>query len=592
MTEMTEIQKDNNLLEQIVKEHFEFKKDHYGADIKILQYEEYAKVKDITQINLTEILNLNLNLNLNCIMINLEKDIERYNSATKELNKIGIHNFVHLKGTYWKTKNVLSSDLTNIINFLSNFTQIQNLHAITFDQFSRASDPNIKIQDGPLACYCSHLRAMQYGYENFSHYTIIIEDDISITNTQNIELCIKEIIKSEWDIILLNANPKSFKYSVNQKLPYYKLTGPFHSTHFYIINNKCFTTLFKNLYPITDQVDDLIARLYDKLIIYNIEDCVYQKNFSTNTQNNINAIFTSPNYKDMKNLLINLPNNLFKIISKKLPSNDEYNMYISDYLIYNVIYLHLFGVQEISPEYLNHPNYDIDETINENLFDNLPDNELNANLYILLKCCKKGINILNTAKCLISNCLNIIDKFDMHLKYDLEFNEQLHAYDYGSTCQVYILEKSSVIVKKYNQKLRWVGSDHSNIEDIFNNEVQELKKLNLSYLNIDYDNKIIKMPYLGKSLFRNFNLPTDYVEQLNNIFKDLSICTEFKLENILINNNNKIHLVDYGLINCTPSEYIDSLKKIKENYDPYTNNLKEIYFTFNKNKLLASKLIN
>ena len=58
--------------------------------------------------------------------------------------------------------------------------------------------------------------------------------------------------------------------------------------------------IFENMYPITDQIDVLISNCKDKLNIYNIEDTVYQKNLKTNTQNNLHAIFHSPNYKVLR----------------------------------------------------------------------------------------------------------------------------------------------------------------------------------------------------------------------------------------------------------------------------------------------------
>ena len=63
----------------------------------------------------------------------------------------------------------------------------------------------------------------------------------------------------------------------------YKFNDLFHSAHFYIIKNECFPNLFKHMYPITNQVDILIAQLYDKLNIYNITETVTQKEFFTNS---------------------------------------------------------------------------------------------------------------------------------------------------------------------------------------------------------------------------------------------------------------------------------------------------------------------
>ena len=201
------------------------------------------------------------------------------------------------------------------------------------NDFSEINDHNIYIQDGPLACYCSHVRAMIYGHLNFDDYTIIIEDDAFISNTENIEKYIKEI-PSDWDIILLNAFPLNIKYDT----PWYKMKNTFHSTHFYIIKNSALPIIFKNIYPIYDQIDVLIAKLYNKLNIYNITDTVYQKNFSTNTQNNLNAILNSPGYQCIRDYLDNIKKSLFEYLEFKLTDNSENNIKIVEQIFYDVIY--------------------------------------------------------------------------------------------------------------------------------------------------------------------------------------------------------------------------------------------------------------
>ena len=85
--------------------------------------------------------------------------------------------------------------------------------------------------------------------------------------------------------------------------PYYKFDDEFHSTHFYIINHKCMDRLLRHMYPITDQVDVLISELIHELNIYNIPDTVYQKNITTNTQNNLYVIFNSPHYAVVRETL-------------------------------------------------------------------------------------------------------------------------------------------------------------------------------------------------------------------------------------------------------------------------------------------------
>ena len=190
-----------------------------------------------------------------------------------------------------RNKNQLEKDLTNILKFIKNYNNDVIDNDIKINEFSEIDNPGVHIQDGPLGCYCSHLRAMIYGYLSESDYTIIIEDDISITNTENIQKYLPQI-PNDWDVICLNSRGKNVRYEE----PFYKFVDEFHSGHFYIIKNKCLPRIFKGMYPMTDQVDVLLSDMHKDLNIYNIPDTVYQKNLETNTQNNLDIIFSSPNY--------------------------------------------------------------------------------------------------------------------------------------------------------------------------------------------------------------------------------------------------------------------------------------------------------
>ena len=92
------------------------------------------------------------------------------------------------------------------------------------------------------------------------------------------------------------------------------------------------------MYPIFDQVDVLIASLYNDLNIYNIIDTVYQKNYSTNTQNNLCSILTSPNYKHIRDYLDELNIILNDNINLLLPDNLVYNTIITSNIIFDVLY--------------------------------------------------------------------------------------------------------------------------------------------------------------------------------------------------------------------------------------------------------------
>ena len=269
-----------------------------GVDAKLFVYEENSINISEKQINLQNIIKTaffknNNDNNSNCILINIESDEERYKRSVKEFKKITLSNFFHLKATFWKNRNEFIIDLQNILCYLQQFNDKITLPiSIDINEFSEINDPNVFIQDGPLACYCSHVRSLIYGYNNFKDYTILVEDDISITNTENIEKYLA-CIPDDWDIICLNSAPKNYDYGDK---PYYKFIDEFHSGHFYIVRNRCIPILFKNIYPITDQIDVLISNLHKQLNIYNIVDTVYQRNISTNTQNNLHVIFNSPNY--------------------------------------------------------------------------------------------------------------------------------------------------------------------------------------------------------------------------------------------------------------------------------------------------------
>lgn len=560
-----------------------------GVDVKRFQYEEYANNLSDKKINIKEIIEENLfkrKVDMNCIMINLEKDYKRYENTISEFKKISLNNFSHLKATYWENKDQLINDLSFVLNFLSGFNPKIELKPLEIDQFSKINDDNIHIQDGPLACYISHLRSMIYGYTNFKDYTIITEDDISVANTENIEKYIKEI-PDDWDILMLNACSKNKIYNNI----WYKFDDEFHSTHFYIINHKCMPVLFKNLYPITDQVDVLISNLHKQLNIYNIQETVYQKNISTNTQNNLHVIFNSPHYEPIRERIKKIENGLSFFIDNILSDNTKRNKILSLNLMYDILY-----------EYVLHHNPDSIEKHN----DNKENYKININEYIdfpayiemlesmrfFLQCSKKGIKDESESVNLISIFLHTIENFKHHNIMDNEFNEELKAYGFGSTAHVYLLPKNNIVVKKYNDKLRWIAKGHDNCLDIFEKELNILKKIqNLNsvpkLISFDIESKTIKMSYCGESLYDNFSLPKDWRLQITDIFNELTnngiFYPEFRLQNILVL-DGKITFVDYGLAEF--KDLIDNTNNLN-NFIKYLDILNsKLYDIVDRNKQL------
>jgi tRNA A-37 threonylcarbamoyl transferase component Bud32 len=530
--------KENDILEivQIIKNE---KKIYFGPDIKTLQYDNNNKIND-KEINLIDILSDKFfskkYIDTNILMINLEKDINRYYSCIEEFKKISIEKFCHIKGTYWKNKKQMNLDLNDILSFLNNFYDYDIKNDVIINDFSETSDKNIKIQGGPLGCYCSHLRAMISGYNQFTDYTIICEDDIAINNTKNIEKYINEI-PDDWDIIFLNSAPLNKKYDKIM----YKFSDLFHSAHFYIIKNKCFPKLFKHMYPITNQVDILISELYNILNIYNIEDTVTQKNFFTNTQNNIYTLLNQLNYNYIKNNINDIKNFYINTLNNELKDN-KYNENICNNIILDHIYHKICN--------FNKTDNEIDKIIYK-----LNDvSHIYQLIYNIFNTSIKGYNINNIILSVINGINNIIINYNLHNTIDYDLKQNLKSYSYGSSSNIYITENKKYIIKQFCN-LKWKSKNHDDISKIYIKELLILKNLKEisntpNLLFNDDKNLILKMDYLGISLHEEFILPEDWKEQLFIIFKKLSdnniYYPEFNIKNIVVL-NKKISFIDFGL---------------------------------------------
>jgi len=446
--------------------------------------------------------------------------------------------------------------------------KIDTVNNLTINEFSDINDTQILIQDGPLGCYCSHVRAMIYGYLHFEDYTIITEDDLMISNTENISKYI-QLIPEDWDIICFNSYPINEKYDEI----YYKFKSRFHSSHFYIIKNKSLPFLLSKMYPIFDQVDVLIASLYNDLNIYNITDTVYQKNYSTNTQNNLCSILTSPNYKHIRDYLDELNTILNDNINLLLPDNLVYNTIIRSNIIFYVLYNYI--INNLNYESINYKNETINtlDTYNEFYSDDsykntslLKNKRLYDIIFIITNNAVKGINVSAKALSLLNDMNNIIESFTLHNTIynsnnsndSNDSNTTLKAYSYGSTANTYMC--NNIIIKAYNSKLRWTHSDHNNSNTIFTKELSILKKLsgipNTPQLSNDFEidstinTNIITMTYMGNSLYNHFILPEDWKEQITSNFNNLTqnniYYPEFNLKNIVYL-NGKLTFIDYGL---------------------------------------------
>jgi hypothetical protein len=285
-----------------------------------------------------------------------------------------------------------------------------------------------------------------------------------------------------------------------------------------------------------------MASMVHKLNIYNIPDTVYQKNIKTNTQNNLSIIFSSPNYKPVTESLSNSEEILNILANKILTDNKERNKIIVKSLMYDVLYNFILtdGINnEPGP---NIENYQFDNTYKDD-----PDFILlEKNITFFLQCSRKGINPQLSAKGLSNVCLFTLDKFsELHNTLN-ESGEIIKAHSFGSTAHTYKIGDN--LLKRYNDRLRWATEGHENVDDIISKELDLLSKVGSKV--IWSNNRNILMPYYGESLYNDFNLPTDWKEQITKIFSDLTnkgiFYPEFRLQNILTL-NGKITFVDFGL---------------------------------------------
>lgn len=561
-----------------------------GIDVKNICYEENAKEICVTKIDFNKVISevFQKKVSTNCILINLEKDTERYKNTISELQKISIEKFHHLKGTNGKDVDMLKADLNDVLQYLK-------VDQIDIDFFGDTSDPNIAIQGGPLGCYTSHLRAMIYGYLNFSDYTLIVEDDISITNTNFIEKSLKSLANNNWDIVFFNASVKE----PNQPLVYAdyywgnqleKLTEPFHSAHFYIVKNSSIPKILSKMYPIHDQVDVLFSDARNDLNIYNVHSCVYQKNIETRTQNNLSIIFNSENYEVMRVAIDEIKTNLRFFTNLILFDNEKHNESILNELMYDVLFSYITRSSKSHVYHENEEDYNFDCSPFEKYEEF---KHLNDSIHFLIKFCKKGINSEKESYALAYKMIFILQSFKFHKKHSLPTYENgcsvmlgssLNAFAFGSTSQIYI-EKDRII-KFYNQKLRYVSNNHDNPKEILKKEKEIIARLAHYDWSIKFSDstncKNEDLPFIitqwaGTSLYDFWKLPTDWRKQITKIFSDLYdsgiYYSEFNLKNILIDHKDQIKLIDYGM-----AEFVDydDYKMANKNQDMCTLYLRSL----------------
>ena len=284
--------------------------------------------------------------------------------------------------------------------------------------------------------------------------------------------------------------------------------------------------------------------------IYNIPDTVYQKCISTNTQNNLHTIFNAKYYDVLREQIDQIKKSCISFANIILPDNENRNEIIVSNLLYDILYSYITDsdTSKIDNKNQDDTNYIAEYTEYEEY------EQLFVAMAYFIQCSKKAIDVPIITCGLMNNIIGVLKKFTLHNKVDVEFNEVIKGYNYGATAQTYILENNKIIIKAYNDKLRWTVEGHNDSNIIFEKELEILKKgVGAKLIDFDRENKTIKMSYCGESLYNNFILPIDWKEQVIEIFRDFSnrgiYYSEFKIQNILVL-GGKITFIDFGLAQC------------------------------------------
>jgi tRNA A-37 threonylcarbamoyl transferase component Bud32 len=261
--------------------------------------------------------------------------------------------------------------------------------------------------------------------------------------------------------------------------------------------------------------------------------------------------------RDCLNRSEDLLNHFANII---LTDNVERNKLIVKHLMYDVIYNFM-----LTKGNNNETNPDIEDYVFDNPYiGKWRYNKLEKFVAFFLQFTKKGINPKLVGQSLVNVCLFTLNKFtELH-------GDNTKAYSFGSTAHTYRVD-DDLLLKRYNQKLRWATEGHDDSKTIMNKELEILNKLkdvnSVPKLidNVDMD---IIMEYRGESIYNDFNLPEDWKNQITNIFSELTdngiFYPEFRLHNILVL-NGKISFVDFGMAefidNCDNTENLEKFIK-------------------------------
>jgi GR25 family glycosyltransferase involved in LPS biosynthesis len=187
--------------------------------------------------------------------INLERRPDRKTNIEKQLDKIN-NNIVVERINAIDAKKL---DINNLSNKL-----------VTKAGIDSALDKNkglyTILTKGAIGCALSHKKVWEkvlYGDDN---YVLILEDDIRFHKDYNNKL--QAIINKvpNYDILFLGTHG----YTQNKATKYFDIPKIIYGLFGYIINKKAAQILLQ-VFPITEQIDTDIAKVFDKLKVYTVK---------------------------------------------------------------------------------------------------------------------------------------------------------------------------------------------------------------------------------------------------------------------------------------------------------------------------------
>ena len=195
---------------------------------------------------------------------------------------------------------------------------------------------------GSVACAISHMECYKYIIDNKLKFAIICEDDLEVIDVKKFKISfnqgitivnkyLNDVNSTSKNILLtFNSDKVNLHNNDNKVNNDYleKITGPFKSLQFYIINYNMAKNLYYNLKPFVYQLDIQIGFLIRRVsnhysvhnnILYNFKNCgiIHSKQFKSDVQYHFITL------KDLQ--CIKLSNDILYKILSFLPNKKNLN---------------------------------------------------------------------------------------------------------------------------------------------------------------------------------------------------------------------------------------------------------------------------